>query len=87
MWFRKKKTKPPSLNLKIWGVIDGPYHREEVEGEEDSEQEWMLRVKISSGDEVGETPLWFDSYEDVYNFSRYFDKNIEPMELEISNES
>ena len=73
-------------NLKIWGVIDGPYHREEVEGEEDSEEEYMLRVKFSKGDTVGEMSLWFDSYDVAYKFSRHFDTNIEPIEMEISDD-
>ena len=41
MWFRKKKTKPVSV-MKLWGIVGGPFHREEVEGKEDNDKEWMM---------------------------------------------
>lgn len=85
MWFRKKKTKPKKV-LKLWGIVEGPFHREEVEGEEDNEQEWMLVMKISKGEEVSESQIWFDTFQDVYQIRRYFEKNIEPLELEISSD-
>jgi hypothetical protein len=85
MWFRKKKTKPKNV-LKLWGIIEGPFHREEVEGEEDNDQEWMLLMKISKGEEVSESQIWFDTFQDVYQIRRYFEKNIEPLELEISSD-
>lgn len=85
MWFRKKKTKPKNV-LKLWGIVEGPFHREEVEGEEDNDQEWMLVMKISKGEEVSESQIWFDTFQDVYQIRRYFEKNIEPLELEISSD-
>lgn len=85
MWFRKKKANPKEV-LKLWGIVEGPFHREEVEGEEDNEQEWMLVMKISKGEEVSESQIWFDTFQDVYQITRYFDKNIEPLELEISSD-
>ena len=85
MWFRKKKTKPKNV-LKLWGIVEGPFHREDVDGEEDNDKEWMMLMKISRGSDVHEAELWFDTYAEVYQLKNYFDKNIEPSELEISSD-
>lgn len=77
--FRKK---PPELPpLKLWGIIEGPFHRDEVEGAYDEELEWMLLMKVSVGDDVKDSEVWFETYEEVYKIKKYFDKNVEPMEV------
>jgi hypothetical protein len=77
-----RKNKPePSPPLLLWGIISGPYHRTELEDEDDG-LEWMLLMKVSVGDEVKHSQIWFDSYEQVYQMQRYFDKNMEPIEVQ-----
>jgi hypothetical protein len=73
----RPEPKPPLL---IWGIVSGPYHREEVE-DGDDELEWMLLMKVSIGDEVKHSQVWFESYEHVYQMQKYFNKNLEPIEV------
>lgn len=77
--FRGKPQELPPL--KLWGIIEGPFHRDEVEGAYDEDLEWMLLMKVSIGDEVKDSEVWFETYEEVYKIKKYFDKNIEPMEV------
>ena len=85
MWFRKKKTKP-ILTMKLWGIVEGPFHREEVEGEEDNDKEWMLVMKSSRDNEVKDVQVWFETFQEVYQIRRYFEKHIEPIELELADD-
>ena len=82
MWFRKKKTEPVSV-MKLWGIVEGPFHREEVEGEEDNDKEWMLVMKSSIDNEVKDIQIWLDTFQEVYQLKRYFEKYIEPLEMEL----
>lgn len=82
MWFRKKKTKPVSV-MKLWGIVEGPFHREEVEGKEDNDKEWMMLMKASKDNEVFEAEVWLDTFQQVYQLRRYFEKHIEPLEMEL----
>jgi len=77
--FRKKIPLPKKL---IWGIVEGPFHISEVEDPEEEDMEWMMVLKMSVGDEVKEVEVWLPTYEQVYHLKNYFDKNIEPLELE-----
>jgi hypothetical protein len=72
--------------MKLWGIVEGPFHREEVEGEEDNDKEWMLVMKSSRDNEVKDVQVWFETFQEVYQIRRYFEKHIEPIELELADD-
>lgn len=84
-WLFREKKKPEEPLL-LWGIIEGPFHRSEVEDAEDQEFEWMMLMKVSKGDEVKHSQVWFADYNQVYSMKKYFDKNMEPLVMGVSND-
>lgn len=78
-------SKPQTL--KIWGVLEGPFSAEEVEDPNLPEGlEWMLLCKAELDGEVFHKEYWFSTLEDAHRWLVYFQKNIEPMEIQIRDE-
>ena len=71
----------------IWGVVEGPVHIsefpvEEVSGYVQPGYEWMLVCKIEEGGAMGLANLWYETMDEAYEVKKYFDTNIQPLELE-----
>lgn len=83
---QESTTKPESKTL-IWGVMDGPYSREDFPEEElvfmDIEEgyEWMLVCKIEERGKVGLANFWYSTLDEALSVKYYFDSNIEPLEV------
>ena len=84
-----KPKEPPKIIPKtvIWGIIDGPFLREDFPEEElwnlqiPIEAEAMLVCKVEEDGAVFLTNYWYESMEEAYEIKRYFDSNIEPLEI------
>lgn len=72
---------------KIWGVLGGPIHRDEIPEEEllaagiPPDAEAMLVCRIEEDGEIGFVNYWYPSFDDAYEVKKYFDVNIEPLEV------
>ena len=71
----------------IWGVVEGPVHIsefpvEEVSGYVQPGYECMLVCKIEEGGAMGLANLWYETMDEAYEVKKYFDTNIQPLELE-----
>ena len=42
-----------------------------------------MLMKASKDNEVFEAEIWLDTFQEVYQLKRYFEKNIEPLEMEL----
>jgi len=66
----------------IWGVVDGPYFACEVCQDELLDDDSCLLVcKVEEKGEVFDSEVWFDCFDSAYEFKKYFDTNIEPLEI------
>lgn len=71
----------------IWGVIDGPYLREDFPEEELWDMqipigaEAMLVCKVEEDGSVFLANYWYESLDEAYGIKKYFDVNIEPLEI------
>lgn len=72
----------------IWGVVEGPFSREDFPEEELEEMgipddwNWMIVAKVSEDGKMGQVNLWYDTLDEAYEIVKYFTTNIEPLELE-----
>lgn len=80
-------TNPPKTNTLIWGVMDGPYGLDDFPEDEleymgiEDGYEWMLVCKIEENGEVGLANFWYPTLDEALSVKYYFDKNIEPLEV------
>lgn len=78
------RSPPKELDNKtlIWGVTGGPFLPEDYgEDPEDVLYEAVLVCKVQAGGEVFAAEVHFDSCDDAYEMMKYFDTNIEPVEV------
>jgi hypothetical protein len=91
-WLKKLLGKgppeqPTSASVYIWGVVDGPYLRDDFPEEElrnngiPEEAEAMLVCKIEEDGEVSLVNYWYGSMDEAYEVKKYFDVNMEPLEI------
>lgn len=65
-------------DVKVHNVIDGPYEDEEEDGV------WLVCLAEESGI-MSEIEIYFDTFDDAYNFTKHFLTSIEPVILSQSN--
>lgn len=69
----------------IWGVMEGPYHISDFPEEELEDvlegYEWMLVCKIEEQGSLGLVNYWYPTLDEALAVKWYFDKNIEPLEV------
>mgnify|MGYP003633167738 FL=1 len=70
--------------LKVWGIIEGPIHCEDLPERDDLAEEckFLLVCKAEDNGKVFDQNFWFESLAGAYEWKKYFDKNIEPLEIE-----
>ena len=80
----KVPTKTP---LKIWGIMEGPFHRDDFPEDElddlgiSDDVEWMIVAKIEEDGKIGTVNFWYETFEEVDALVGYFKFNIEPLEV------
>ena len=75
-------TQGATAKTLIWGVIDGPYFAYEVWQDELLDDDSCLLVcKVEQDGEIFDSEVWFDCFDSAYEFKKYFDTNIEPLEI------
>jgi len=81
-----EKHKPHNKVL-IWGVVDGPYLRDDFPEDElysagiPEEAEAMLVCKVEEDGEVFLANYWYESMDEAYEVKKYFDVNMQPLEI------
>ena len=79
------------MEVKIWGVTEGPIAIEEVSEEElemapDGSKYFMVcRTEIDGV--VGEDNFWFEDFDDAYEWKKHFMKSIDPIVIDMSGTS
>tara|TARA_R110000744_G_scaffold257911_3_gene373286 strand:- start:815 stop:1060 length:246 start_codon:yes stop_codon:yes gene_type:complete len=72
------------VTIKIWGITEGPYSIDEMPDEEEypEDSEYFVVCKIELDGKIEEVNFWFEDLEDIYEWKKYFSKNIEPLEID-----
>ena len=79
------------MEVKIWGVTEGPIAIEEVSEVElemapDGSKYFMVcRTEIDGV--VGEDNFWFEDFDDAYEWKKHFMKSIEPFVIDMDGTS
>ena len=79
--------KAPS-KARIWGVVEGPISREDFPEEElwnegvEDDWEFMVVVRLEVDGEMGFCNMWYSTLDEAYQLKKYFDTNIEPLEID-----
>lgn len=77
------------MEVKIWGVLEGPIAIEEVGDSEleyapDGSRYFMVcRTEIDGV--VGEDNFWFEDFDDAYEWKKHFMKNIDPIVIDMDS--
>ena len=85
-------TVPTKSKTLIWCVMDGPYAREDFPEDEfeqyDIEENFnfMLVVKIEEDGKVGTANFWYETLDEALAVIKYFEQNIEPLEVNDGEE-
>jgi len=80
-------TQGTTAKVLIWGVVDGPYLREDFPEEElyeagiPPDADAMLVCKIEENGQVFQVNYWYESMDEAYEVKKYFDTNMEPLEI------
>ena len=78
------------MEVKIWGVTEGPIAIEEVSELElemapDGSKYFMVcRTEIDGV--VGEDNFWFEDFEDAYEWKKHFINSIEPIVVDMNSD-
>lgn len=77
------------MEVKIWGVCEGPISIEEVPDEElDSAPEgsnYFMVCKTEVDGAMGEDNFWFEDFEDAYEWKQHFAKSIDPIVIDMNS--
>jgi len=79
------------MEVKIWGVTEGPIAIEEVSEEElemapiGSKFFMVCRTEIDGV--VGEDNFWFEDFDDAYEWKKHFMKSIDPIVIDMDGTS
>lgn len=74
--------------MKIWDVVEGPVHIDDLPSDVDlsdfldddgNMSEAVTLVKIEVDGKIDYTTFSFYTFDQAYEFKKYFDKNIEPI--------
>lgn len=83
-----KKHEPqelPQEKLKIWGVLQGPYSKQEVgDPYVPDDLNYMLLCKASYKEDVFDREFWFETLDEARAVVDHFKINIEPVELKVN---
>lgn len=84
----KKKKNKERRYLRIWGVEKGPFLLEDMPSGTQYPKGTMCMnlCKVEVDGEVTSHEFWYGSLDQAYAVIRYFQSNIEPIELELNNE-
>lgn len=83
------ESKTETTSVKIWGVLDGPYCRNDFPEEElydldiDPDMDYMLVCKVEEDGKIGVMNLWYYTLDEALKVKYYFDQHIEPLELKF----
>ena len=85
----KDPPETPAVENKtlIWGIVEGPFLRDDFSEEElysagiPEEAEAMLVCKVEENGEVFLANYWYETMDEAYEVKKYFDVNIEPLEI------
>lgn len=83
-WLRRKiKKTPPEHAIRIWGVVAGPFFRDEIEEDLPEGLEVMLVCKVEIDGEITVQEFFFTEFDHAYQIVKHFQSKIEPIEVSL----
>jgi hypothetical protein len=84
---RKKKEEAPqveNVNLKIWGIVNGPFHKEELPHNNVPEDlNFMIVCKVEEAGEVYDQEMWFPDLTGIVAWQKHFATTVEPISIDL----
>lgn len=78
-WFRSDPYEDnPDDFMAVWGVTDGPMA-------DDEDESWYVVAKVSVGEDVFFTAIYFETFPEAYEFDKYFKTNFQPLKMRIGD--
>jgi hypothetical protein len=68
--------------MKVWRLVSGPYHRNEIGDDELPEElEYMIVALVEREGELYDQEFWFESFDEAMVWVMHFKSKIEPIEV------
>lgn len=74
------------MEIKVWGIIEGPIHTDEIDEIENDEEGWFMVCKSEIDGKIESATFYFNDLDDAYEWKKHFDKSIEPLIVEQNKE-
>ncbi len=77
--------------FKVWAMIEGPYHYTDLPPEDIKdyphvgELDWFAVCKVEVDGRLEDHDFFFESLDQAYQWKRYFDNNMEALEIDKSD--
>lgn len=83
-FFKKKEKDIEVITLKIWGIVNGPFHKDELPHNNVPEDlNYMIVCKVEEGGEVYDQEMWFPNLEGITIWKKHFATTIEPISIDL----
>ena len=85
--FRSLHGANKKMEVKIWGIVQGPISIEDVDDSElddaPPDSKYFMVCKSEIDGVMGEDNFWFEELEDAYELQKHFSKNIDPITIDL----
>jgi hypothetical protein len=80
------------MEVKIWGVVEGPISIEEIKDPEDLDfapegSKYFMVCKTEIDGEVCDDNFWFDDFDSAYEWQKHFSKSIDPIVVDMTGDA
>ena len=77
------------MEVKIWGVVEGPISVEDVDDLEYIEDapegsKFFMVCKTEIDGEIADDNFWFDDFQSAYEWQDHFSKSIDPIVIDMT---
>ena len=81
--FRRPPPEPKRSNIKIWGVVEGPFFQRELPDQGYDDDAVMMIMKLEDDGDVFDAEVWMDDFDQASQIINHFKKSINPLEIEM----
>tara|TARA_B110000977_G_scaffold196981_1_gene278483 strand:+ start:727 stop:969 length:243 start_codon:yes stop_codon:yes gene_type:complete len=75
------------MEVKIWGIIEGPTAAEDFPDSYDAPEgaAYYMVCTVEIGGKLEEDNFWFEDFNDAYEWVKYFNNTAEPLLLDTGS--
>lgn len=80
------------MEVKIWGVIEGPISIEDVDDPDDLDyapegSKYFMVCRTEIEGEIADDNFWFEDFDSAYEWQDHFSKTIDPIVIDMTSDN